>query len=155
MAALLSTQDEATGVHFLEDVPVPDRRFRHGDSCVLHGDLEAEIGHHGGDNRAVCQGLALLLCNGQHGEYVITIDDGSVGGYGKASVCVAIVGNPHIGIAALNRGDQRFHVGRPATVIDVPAIWLRVNSRYLSSGTLECPGAHLKRGAIRTIDDNP
>ena len=103
----------------------------------------------------MCQGLALLLGYGQHGEYVITIDDGSVGGYRKASVCVAIVGNPHIGIAVPNRGDQRFHVGRSAIIIDVPAIWLRVNSRYLSSGTLECPGAHLKRGAIRTIDDNP
>ena len=103
----------------------------------------------------MCQGLALLLGYGQHGEYVITIDDGSVGGYGEAAVCVAIVGNPHIGIAVLNRGDQRFHVGRPATVIDVPAIRLRVDSRYLSSSTLKCPWAHIKGRAIRTIDDNP
>ena len=64
-------------------------------------------------------------------------------------------GRQSVRLSVPNGGDQGFHVGGPATVIDIPAIRLRVDSRYLSSSTLECPWAHIKRRAIRTIDDNP
>ncbi len=156
VAGLLAAQREAVLLHRLQHVPVADRGLDQVDALALHRQLEAQVGHHGGDGGVAAQRAGLLHGDGQDRDDLVAVDlvAGRVGG--QAAVGVAVQGDPEVRRVLAHDGAQPVQVGGADTVVDVEAGGLGTQGVHdLGAGPGEGLGGDVGGRAVRAVDDDP
>src|SRR6202012_2789506 len=119
VTGLLAAQGVLPGQHGLEHVPVADQGLHHGDTGVVHGQPETEIGHDRDHHGVPDQPVLLLQLGGQHGQDLVSVDHLAGGVHGQAAVGVPVVGDADVGGLGADHGGDRFQVGGAAAGVDV------------------------------------
>ena len=141
MAALFAAHRVAALVEGLEDVAVADRRLDDMDALALHGQAEAEVGHHGGDDRVFAQGAATMQIGGTDGHDVVAVDDASGVVDGQQAVGVAVERQSEIGAIGHDRCAERVEMRGTAVVVDVATVGSVVDGGDVSGSGGEGAGA--------------
>ena len=106
MTRLFATEGVAAGANCLENVAVAHFGLDHFDVVFFHGDLEAEVAHHSGNQSVAGQLAACLQRKRKDGHDLVTIDDCTGVVDCKAAVGVAVVGDAKVCAVLKNRGLQ-------------------------------------------------
>ncbi len=151
---LLAAEREAAGLHLLQDVPVADRRLDEGQALALHGQLEAQVGHHGRHDGVLAQRARLAHPEGEDGQDLVAVDLVAVAVHRQAAVRVAVVRHAEVGAVLDDRGAQAGEVRGAAGVVDVEAVGVGADGDDLGTG----PGERLRGDpggrAVRAVDDD-
>ena len=154
VAGLFAAQVVVALAHALEHVPVPDAGFLDGDAGFAHGDLQAKVAHHRGNQGVVLQ-LAEVLHGGGHDRHdLVAVDDGSLVVHGQATVGVAVVGDSEVR-AVFNHGClQVLKVGGTVAVVDVDAVGFGTDDNHLGTRGGEDLRGAAAGSAVRAIQDD-
>ncbi len=155
VAGLLAAEREAVLLHLLQHVPVADRGLHQLDALALHRQLEAQVGHHGGDRGVAAQRAGLLHGDREDRQDLVAVDLLALGVGGQAAVRVAVQGDAEVGLVLLHRGAQLVQVGGADAVVDVQAGRLGAQGvHHLGAG----PGERLRGDpggrTVRAVDDD-
>ncbi len=154
MAGLLAAEGVAVLLHRLEHVPVADAGLHDLDALALHGQLEAEVGHHGADDGVAAQLAGLAHGQRQHGEDLVAVDLRAGAVDREAAVRVAVVRDAEVG-AVLDHGLlEEPQVGGAAAVVDVEAVRLGADGDDLGTRPGEGLGRNAGGGAVRLVQDD-
>ena len=115
VTALLAAHRVAALVERFEHVAVTDRRLDDTDPLALHGEAEAEVGHHRGDDRRIAKGAAAMQVGGADRHDVIAVDDTAGVVDGEQPIGVAVEGEPEVGTLDDDRGRRASRGGSPRT----------------------------------------
>ncbi len=154
MPGLLAAEGVSVLLHLLQHVPVAHGRLHEPDARALHGQLEAEVGHHGRDDGVGAQCGTLPHRQREHGEDLVAVDLVTGVVHGQAAVGVAVVRDAEVRAVLDDRGLELVQVGRAAAVVDVEAVRLGADRDDLGAG----PGERLRRDprgrAVRFVQDD-
>ena len=113
---------------------------------------EAEVGHHGGDDRVLGEPAVVAPVDGGDGDDLVAVDEPAVGIDRQHPVGVTIEGEPGVGTALDHRLLQVLRVGGPAPRVDVRAVGFVVEHLDgRAEGTQHLGGPH-RRGAVRAVE---
>ncbi len=154
MAGLLAAERVAVLLHRLQHVPVADPGLHDLDALALHGQFEAEVGHHGADDRVPAQLAGLAHGHRQHREDLVAVDLRAGAVHGQAAVRVTVVRDAEVG-SVLDHGRlEQAEVGGAAAVVDVEAVRLGADRDDLRAGPGEGLGRDEGGGAVRLVQDD-
>ncbi len=154
VSGLLAAQGVALGLHRLQDVAVADGRLDEVDALALHGDLEAQVRHHGADDGVLAQLPGLAHGEGQHREDLVAVDLLAGRVHGQAAVGVAVVRDAEVGAVLDDGGPEQRQVRGAAAVVDVQAVRLGTDRDDLGPGPRESLGRDVGGGAVRLVQDD-
>lgn len=103
MTGLFAAQGELARTQLLQHIPVADSGHLHVDTRCAHGDVQALIAHHRGDQRVRGQLAGLGHRRGQHDHDGVTVDDVPVSVHGQASIRITVVGEPQMRTVGADR----------------------------------------------------
>ncbi len=154
MAGLLAAERVAVLLHRLQHVAVADAGLHDLDALGLHGQLEAQVGHHGADHGVLAELAGLAHGQGQHGEDLVAVDLLAGAVHGQAAVGVAVVRDAEVG-AVLDHGRlEQAEVGGAAAVVDVEAVGLGADRDDLRAGPGERLGRDVRGRAVGLVEDD-
>jgi hypothetical protein len=122
VAGLFSAEGGANTEHFLEDIFVADRGTLEMDALFAEGDLEAEIGHDGGDDAIAGEAALGAEAEGGEIEHGIAVDEAAGGGLEDGAVGIAVEGDAEVGIVIENGLAEVIDVKGTDTVVDITAV---------------------------------
>ena len=96
MSGLLSTENITVLHHIGAYIFIPYRRLLVGNTGAVKGLIQSHIGHHGGNDHIVFQLAFILQIHSTQIHNVVSGHNLSVFIYGKAPVCITIVGKTYI-----------------------------------------------------------
>ena len=153
VARLLAPEGPATAGQRFEHVPVADRGLLDPDAVGLHGQAEAEVGHHRHHDGVVDQLAPPVTVHGADGDEVIAVDQRARGVDAHHPVGVPVEGQAGIGPDSQDPGLQVLGVGRAAAGVDVGAVGRGVDD--LDGGPEPFEGARrpARRRAVGAVHD--
>jgi hypothetical protein len=154
VAGLLPAEGVAARPHLLQHVPVPHRRLHDADALSLHGLDQAQVAHHGGDERVVGQSALLAQRQREDRHDLVAVDLLALRVHGQAAVGVAVEGDPHVGAPQADGLLQLGHVGGAVAVVDVQPVGLAADDVHGRPGAPEDLRADHRGRAVRTVDDH-
>ena len=155
VTGLLTTERVPVGAHLLEDIPVSDRGLHQPDPGALHRQAQAEVAHHGGDQRLVGEGAAIGEGQRQDGHDLVAVHLAAQVVDRQAAVGVTVVRDSGVGAERDHRIPQPGQVSRPVAVVDVEAVRIGADHDHLGSGRPEgLRGDHAGR-SMSAIQDDP
>jgi hypothetical protein len=154
VSGLLAAQGEAAGAELFQNVAIADRGGAHRNADVAHGQVQAEVAHHRGDQRVLGELAGVPHGDGQHGHDVVAVDDPAVGVHRQAAVGVAVVRNAQVGAVLADGVAQRTEVGRADALVDVQPVRLGVQRHHLGAGLAVGDRSDGGGGSVRAVDDD-
>ena len=118
VTGLFTTEGRAAGHHRRMDVLITHRRAIQASAPALPGPLEAEVGHHGGHEALIREGLTLLQNGSPEVEHVITVDHATTGINGQHPIGITIESKSHGGATLQHGLPQGFQLGGSTGHID-------------------------------------
>ncbi len=154
MPGLLAPEGEPVLLHLLQHVPVAHGGLHQPDALALHGQLEAQVGHHGGHDRVGPQRGLLPHGEGEHGEDLVPVHLLAGVVHGEAPVGVTVVRDAEVGPVLEDGGLEQVQVGGAASVVDVEPVRLGPDRDDLGTGPPERLGRNPGGGAVRLVEDD-
>ena len=152
VAGLFATDIVTARAHALEHIAVADRRAHQLQANAAEIALEAEIGHHGGDDAGLAETAVFLPACGDDGEQLVAVDDLAVLVDDHHAVGVAIERDADIGAHLAHLAGDGAEVGRTAILIDVHAVRFVADGNHVGAQFPQRAGRDLVGGAIGAID---
>jgi hypothetical protein len=152
VAGLLAAQREALLLHLLQHVAVADRRLDEVDALALHGQLEAQVGHHGGDHGVGAQHAPLPHRQREDGQDLVPVDLLARVVDRQAPVGVAVVRDAEVGAVLQDRRLDLVEVGGPVAVVDVEAVRVGTDGDHPGTGPLEGDRGDPGGRAVRLVE---
>jgi hypothetical protein len=151
---LLAAQREPAAAHLLEHVAVADSGGDRADAALPHRQLQAQVAHHGDDERVVGQVAALGERQREDRHHVVAVHHPAGVVDREAAVGVAVQGDAG-GRAVGDDGlAQAVQVRGAVAVVDVEAVRLRTDHGDVGAGLAQRPRRDLAGGAVRAVDDD-
>ena len=123
VTALLAAEAEPAVVERLEHVAVADRRLLDRDAVAAHRQAEAEVGHHGDDDRVVGQSGRDRARSRAHIAMIWSPSTSPPrASTAKHPVGVAVEGEPDVGARGEHRLAHGFGMRRATPIVDVAAV---------------------------------
>ena len=154
VTGLFTAEHVPAGQHAFKHVAVADLRLHVRDAGLLHGELEAQIRHDGGDQRVVLQGAGFLHAKRQDAHDLVAVDFAAERINRQAAVSVTVKRNAEVSSVVDNGLLQRTQVGRADTVVDVEAIRTCGNDRDVGTGLTQCRRADDGGGTVSAVDNH-
>ena len=154
VAGLLAAEGVAAGLHALEDVAVTDRGLQDLDAGAAEGLDHAEVGHDRRDERVAAQHTLLLHREREDRHDLVAVDlvPGRVDS--ETAVGVTVERDPEVGTGRDDGLLEVLEVRRAVAVVDVEPVRLPTDDGDRGPRLAERPGSHLRRGAVRGVDDD-
>ena len=150
---LLAAQAVAAGVHGFEHRAIPDRGLHQVDSRRGHRPAQAQVGHHGDDERVADQQTSLGEIHGEQRHLAIAVDEAAVAVDGDQPVAVSVEGKTQVGALFGHRGLQRRRMDRAAAVIDVAAVGVAEQLGHVRAEPAQQRGRMGCACPVRTVDN--
>ena len=154
VAGLLAAEIVAVGAHALEHVAVADRRAHEAELALVEIALEAEVGHHRGDDAAADQPAVLRPAIGDGRHELVAVDHLAVLADQHDAVGVAIERDADVGAVHHDTFLQHLRMGRAALGVDVEAVGRHRHRDHLGAQLPQHRRRDLVGGAIGAIDDD-
>ena len=137
-----------------QHVAVADRGLRHRDPPRLHGQAEAEVGHHGHHHRVAGEQSPLGEVEREEGEQLVAVDErrrsASTASNRSASPSRA---SPRSAWCSTTAAASVAGRGRTAAVVDVGAVGFAADGGHLGAEPLEELGGEPRGRAVGAVDD--
>ena len=146
MTGLLAAQDGVLPPKRLEHVAVADVRGDDADPVVGHQPVEAEVGHHGDNDRVD------LKVEREDREDLVAVDDPAVAVHGEHAVAVSVEGHAEIRAGRDDLPLQEAEVGGAAADVDVRPVRLVRKRQDLGAKPLERGRGDPRVRAVRAVD---
>src|SRR5215207_3590953 len=146
MTGLLPAQDGVLPPKGLEHVAVADVRGHDADPVIGHQPVEAEVGHHGDNDRVD------LKVEREDREDLVAVDDLAGAVHGEHAVAVSVEGHAEIRAGPDYLLLQQPEVGGTAADVDVRPIRLVCKRQDLGVEPLERGRGDPRVGAVRAVD---
>ena len=154
VARLLAAEREAALAHLLHHVLVADRRADQLDAERLERELEADVAHHGRDDRVTAQPPFPLQLAAAHQQHRIAVDDVAAVIDENRAVAVAVEGDAHGAAARHHRLGQLLGMGRTAGEVDVAAVGPVADHDRLEAEAVEQLRRDGRGRAVGAVDDD-
>ena len=152
MPRLLAAERQAALEHFLHHVLVADRAADEIDAQPTERELEADVAHHGGDNRIALQASLAPELPSAHQEHRVAVDDPpAVVGENRA-VAVAVERHTHPAAACDHGAREQLRMRRTALQVDVASVGPVPDHDRVEAEAAEQRRCGRRGRAVRTVD---
>ncbi len=152
---LLAAEIAAEAAHLLDDIAVADRGAVQPDPLPGQTALEAEIGHHGRDQRAARETAAARQVRRDQRHQLVAVEDDAVLVGHDQPVGVAVERDADIGAARQHLLAHLLGRQRAAFAVDVEPVRRHADRKHLGAEFPEHGRRDLVGGAVGAIDDDP
>ncbi len=151
MTGLLAAEGIVMCRHVLIDEAVTHLRLLVADTCRLQGLVQAEVGHHRGDNGVILELASLLHVAAADIHDLIAVHQLSLVVHRKAAVRITVIGKAQITALLQHVLLQCFNVGAAAVQVDVQAIGFIVDDMGICTQRIEYGLCTRAGGAIGAV----